>query len=81
MTDIIRIGCTTCTIPQKSFTVHYTVILTNGTMDDKLGSHFNLKNYVQYSRSCNFNSEAKKTLSQVYKSLDWILMHPNSVPS
>jgi hypothetical protein len=29
-----------------------------------------------------FNSAAKKeTLTQVYKPVDWILMHPNSVPS
>ena len=44
---------------------------------------FQLKE-CQYSRAAvgNFNTAVKtKTLQQVYKSLGWILMHLNSVPS
>ncbi len=44
---------------------------------------FQLKEF-QYSTAAvgNFNTAAKrKTLQQVYKSLGWILMHLNSVPS
>ena len=29
----------------------------------------------------NFHTATKKDLPQVYTSLDWILMHPNSEPS
>ena len=33
LTVVIRIGCTTSTIPQKNHTVHHTEILTKGTTD------------------------------------------------
>ncbi len=82
MTVAIRIGCTTIEIPKMKYTVHSTAILTR-VKRMLVRKSFQPKEF-QYSTAAigNFNTAAKtKTLQQVYKSLGWILMHVNSVPS